>query len=107
MSSDDTSILIRLPSELKAMYRSLCDSRGVTVSSELRSFMIEQINLATIPDNSIKLSDAHEGVSSVKATRAPYRSHKHAKQAKLHLTETQSAIKASQARKKTKKPKKR
>ena len=47
--SDDATIIIRLPPELKVLYQTLCRTRGVTIGDELRGFMIGEIDKATKP----------------------------------------------------------
>lgn len=48
MASDDVTLLIRLPPELKTMYQALCKSRKVSVSERLRQFMISEITGASL-----------------------------------------------------------
>lgn len=40
---DETTLLIKLPPELKASFQGLCKFRGVTVSAELRRFMADEV----------------------------------------------------------------
>lgn len=40
---DETTLLIKLPPELKGAFQGLCKARGVTVSAELRRFMADQL----------------------------------------------------------------
>lgn len=47
MAVDDERLLIRLPSELKGLFQWLCQSRGVTVSEELRRFMADEVAKST------------------------------------------------------------
>jgi hypothetical protein len=42
-NSDETTLLIKLPPELKASFQGLCKFRGVSVSSELRRFMADEV----------------------------------------------------------------
>ena len=46
--NDETTLVIRLPSDLKGSFQGLCKARGVTVSEELRRFIADSIaNAAT------------------------------------------------------------
>lgn len=40
---DETTLLIKLPPELKASFQGLCKFRGVSVSAELRRFMADEV----------------------------------------------------------------
>lgn len=39
----ETTLLIKLPPELKAAFQGLCKARGVPVSAELRRFMADEL----------------------------------------------------------------
>lgn len=41
--NDETTLVIRLPSDLKGSFQGLCKARGVSVSEELRRFMADSI----------------------------------------------------------------
>jgi hypothetical protein len=41
--TDETTLVIRLPSDLKGSFQGLCKARGVSVSEELRRFMADSI----------------------------------------------------------------
>lgn len=41
---DETTLLIKLPPELKASFQGLCKFRGVSVSAELRRFMADEVS---------------------------------------------------------------
>lgn len=46
--NDETTLVIRLPSDLKGSFQGLCKARGVSVSEELRRFIADSIaNAAT------------------------------------------------------------
>lgn len=57
MVKDETTLLIKLPPELKGAFQGLCKARGVSVSSELRRFMADQLNNATKGIGSAKTLD--------------------------------------------------
>lgn len=103
---DETTLLIKLPSDLKMLYQALCKSKGagITVSSELRNFMRSQIAEATMPQATArKPKNDVLSPSSDKPVQQPRQSYKNAVQADLELTDTvSSAIKAAANRKKTK-----
>lgn len=44
----DIMLPIRLPAELKYMFQTLCKTRGVSVSAELRRLMIQEISQSAI-----------------------------------------------------------
>lgn len=46
MISDETTLVIRLPSDLKGSFQGLCKARGVTVSEELRRFIADTVSNA-------------------------------------------------------------
>lgn len=48
MTSDETTLVIRLPSDLKGSFQGLCKARGVSVSEELRRFIADSISNAAI-----------------------------------------------------------
>ncbi len=79
--SDNATIVIRLPPELKLLYQTLCKTRGVTISDELRGFMIGEIDKATKP-----LIDARKMPKAQKAHK-PQKKAKTPQQAKLELEE--------------------
>ena len=106
-NTDETTLLIKLPPELKASFQGLCKFRGVSVSAELRRFMADEVaNTAhgmTTTDNS-EPSHARVTLPKVVPTRKSY---KDAIQADLELTDAKtSAINAANARKKKKSRKK-
>lgn len=41
--ANETTLLIKLPPELKASFQGLCKFRGVAVSAELRRFMADEV----------------------------------------------------------------
>lgn len=47
MLNNDTTMLIKLPSDLKGAYQGLCKARGVSVSEELRRFMADEVKAST------------------------------------------------------------
>jgi uncharacterized protein (DUF2384 family) len=46
MATNDTTMLIKLPAELKGSFQGLCKARGVNVSEELRRFMADEVTSA-------------------------------------------------------------
>lgn len=48
MANDDTTLLLRLPIDLKGSFQGLCNARGVSVSEELRRFMADEVASAAI-----------------------------------------------------------
>lgn len=110
---DETTLLIKLPPELKASFQGLCKFRGVSVSAELRRFMADEVaNTAhgmTTRDKSLPKKPSHARVSLPKPDKVVThrKSYKDAVQAELVLpSATQSAINASNKRKKAKSSKK-
>ena len=111
-NSDETTLLIKLPPELKASFQGLCKFRGVSVSAELRRFMADEVaNTAhgmTTRDKSLpeKPSHARVGLSAVSEVPKHRNSYKNAIQADLGLDNAAaSAINAAKSRKKSKKKK--
>lgn len=45
--TEDTTLVIRLPSDLKGSFQGLCKARGVSVSEELRRFIADSIANST------------------------------------------------------------
>lgn len=109
---DETTLLIKLPPELKASFQGLCKFRGVSVSAELRRFMADEVagtahgmTTADIPKKPLNAHTAVLKTSKVSTTRKSY---KDAVQADLDLSsDVSSAINAAENRKKTKNRKKR
>lgn len=52
--SEETTLLIKLPKDLKVLYQALCKTNGVTVSSQLRDFIRSEISYATMPQNAAR-----------------------------------------------------
>ena len=112
----ETTLLIKLPPELKASFQGLCKFRGVSVSAELRRFMADEVSKTAEGmttnsklDVSVSEKPSHARVPIPTSTSAvvPKKSFKDAVQAELVLpSATQSAINASNSRKKAKKRKK-
>lgn len=108
---DETTLLIKLPPELKASFQGLCKFRGVSVSAELRRFMADEVAKTahgmTTTDNP-KLSHARVSLPKVDTTRKSY---KDAVQANLELNDAASSAINAKAnrdkRKQTNKKKKR
>lgn len=102
--SEETTLLIKLPKDLKVLYQALCKTKGVTVSSELRDFMRSQISYATMPQSvARKPQNAVLSPSKPKVVPNTRQSYKDAVQADLGLNDTAaSAIKAKAARDKRK-----
>ena len=108
---DETTLLIKLPPELKASFQGLCKFRGVSVSEELRRFMADEVSKTargmTTSDKPEKRSHARVSIPTTVSTVVPKKSFKDAVQAELVLpSAAQSAINASNSRKKAKKRKK-
>jgi hypothetical protein len=108
---DETTLLIKLPPELKASFQGLCKFRGVSVSEELRRFMADEVTGTahgmTTRDKPEKLSHARVSVPSVDKVAMPRKSFKDAVQADLELpSAVSSAINATKSRNKAKKRKK-
>lgn len=111
---DETTLLIKLPPELKASFQGLCKFRGVSVSAELRRFMADEVSKTadgmTTKDSIKPDKPSHARVSLPKPDKVVThrKSYKDAVQADLDLPdETITAIKAAERRKKAKKTKKR
>ena len=109
----ETTLLIKLPPELKASFQGLCKFRGVSVSAELRRFMADEVASTahgmTTKDKSQPKKPSHARVSLPKPDKVVthIKSYKDAVQAELVLpSATQSAINASNKRKKAKSRKK-
>lgn len=99
---NETTLLIKLPPELKASFQGLCKFRGVAVSVELRRFMADEVARTaegmTTHDKPSKAAQALGTIPKVVSTR---KSFKNAVQADLELIDAKaSAINASRKRKK-------
>ena len=108
---NETTLLIKLPPELKASFQGLCKFRGVSVSEELRRFMADEVSGTTdgmaTRDKPVKPSHARVAIPNVVKVSVPRKSFKDAVQADLELpTVLNSAINASNKRKKHKTRKK-
>ncbi len=106
-NSDETTLLIKLPPELKASFQGLCKFRGVSVSAELRRFMADEVAKTadgmTTKDKPKNVINARQVVSNPSKVVRHQKSFKNAVQADLALPSTaQSAINASNKRKKAK-----
>lgn len=104
---DETTLLIKLPPELKASFQGLCKFRGVSVSEELRRFMADEVSKTargmTTKDKPEKPSHARVSISKPVVLSVPKKSFKNAVQADLQLPSTlKSAVNASNKRKKPK-----
>ena len=103
---DETTLLIKLPPDLKAAFQGLCKSRGVAVSAELRRFMADEL-AETVKGMTTKPTDALQSPQSVDKVLQVRQSYKDAVQADLELVDTKaSAINAASKRKKAKSRKK-
>lgn len=102
--SEETTLLIKIPKDLKLLYQALCKAKGVTVSSQLRDFIRSEISYATMPQNPArKPQNDVLSPSTDKPVQQPRQSYKNAVQADLVLNDTAaSAIKAKAARDKRK-----
>ena len=105
---NETTLLIKLPPELKASFQGLCKFRDVAVSVELRRFMADEVARTaqgmTTHDKPLNAVQTRAIVPKVVSTR---KSFKNAVQADLELTDAKaSAINASKKRKKPNKRKK-
>ena len=108
---DETTLLIKLPPELKASFQGLCKFRGVSVSEELRRFMADEVSKTargmTTVDKPDKPSHARVTLPKVVKVSVPKKSFKNAVQADLVLpSAAESAINASNKRKSQKSRKK-
>ena len=104
-NSDETTLLIKLPPDLKASFQGLCKFRGVSVSAELRRFMADEV-AKTTKGMTTKPTDAPQTPLTPKRIPTQRKSYKNAVQANLELSETaSSAINAANSRKKSKKKK--
>lgn len=108
-NSDETTLLIKLPPELKASFQGLCKFRGVSVSAELRRFMADEVSRTadgmTTKDNIKPDKPSHARVSLPKPDKVVThrKSYKNAIQADLELNDAvSSAINAKAARDKKK-----
>lgn len=108
---DETTLLIKLPPELKASFQGLCKFRGVSVSEELRRFMADEVSgtahgMTTI-DKPIKPSHARVRVTSTNKVVSQQKSYKNAIQGDLVLSvAAKSAMNAEKVRSKNKTKKK-
>lgn len=105
---DETTLLIKLPPELKASFQGLCKFRGVSVSEELRRFMADEVSRTARGMTTVdKPSYARETLPKAVKVSVPKKSFKNAVQADLVLPSAiESAINASNKRKKPKSHKK-
>jgi len=113
--SNETTLLIKLPSDLKISFQGLCKSRGVSVSAELRRFMIDQVTgvsyATTIKNKPIqkpseKPSHARVTVKESNPVSLQQKSYKDAIQGDLELSDAaKSAMNASNSRNKKKRKK--
>ena len=98
-NSDETTLLIKLPPELKASFQGLCKFRGVSVSAELRRFMADEVaNTAdgmTTKDKPKNVINARQVASNPSKVVRHQKSFKNAVQGDLELT---NAIKAASNR---------
>ena len=106
---DETTLLIKLPPELKASFQGLCKFRGVSVSAELRRFMADEVSRTahgmTTKDKPQPKKLSHARVSLPKSDNVVTikKSYKDAVQAELVLNDVAaSAINAKAARDKRK-----
>lgn len=114
---DETSLLIKLPPELKASFQGLCKFRNVSVSAELRRFMADEVAKTargmTTKDNPDSQKPSHARVSLPKPDKVVThrKSYKDAVQANLELNDAASSAINAKAnrdkRKQTNKKKKR
>ncbi|WP_199509024.1 hypothetical protein [Psychrobacter sp. bablab_jr014] len=101
-NSDETTLLIKLPPDLKASFQGLCKFRGVSVSAELRRFMADEV-AKTTTGMTTKPTDATQTPLTPKRIPKQRKSYKNAVQADLELSDTvSSAINAAKKRKNAK-----
>lgn len=110
-NSDETTLLIKLPPELKASFQGLCKFRGVSVSAELRRFMADEVAKTadgmTTKDKPKNVINARQVVSNPSKVVRHQKSFKNAVQADFELVDAKtSAINAANKRKKAKSRKK-
>lgn len=86
--SEETTLLIKIPKDLKVLYQALCKTKGVTVSSQLRDFIRSEISYATMPQNPARKPqiDARTMPKPKKVSK-PQKQAKKPQQAKLGLEE--------------------
>jgi hypothetical protein len=107
-------LMLRLPSDLKAMFSTLCESEGVTVSSKIKAMMINELNqklisvkLQTIPKSmprkqknvSVSLSDDIQATTLPQNTQTHLKTQNSAVSVDLVKNPMQSAINAKNKRK--------
>ena len=85
---DETTLLIKLPPELKASFQGLCKFRGVSVSAELRRFMADEV--AKTADGMTTRDNQNLSNQPPSSKRLPkhIKSHKNAVQANLGLSDS-------------------
>lgn len=106
-NSDETTLLIKLPPELKASFQGLCKFRGVSVSAELRRFMADQVagtahGMTTADSHSVNNKPLNTPVSLPTTNKAALhrRSYKDAIQGDLGLSSPlKKATKATKKKK--------
>lgn len=81
---DETTLLIKLPPELKAAFQGLCKARGVPVSVELRRFMADEL-ANTVKGMTTKPIDAPQSRGKGEKVQGERKSYKDAMQADLVL----------------------
>ena len=79
---DETTLLIKLPPELKAAFQGLCKARGVPVSAELRRFMADEL-ANTVKGMTTKPIDTPQSCGKGKKVQGERKSYKDAVQADL------------------------
>lgn len=85
--SDETTLLIKLPPELKAAFQGLCKARSVPVSAELRRFMADEL-ANSVKDMTTKPSDVPHTDENHRKVQGKRKSYKDAVQADLELSTT-------------------
>lgn len=83
---DETTLLIKLPPELKAAFQGLCKARGVPVSVELRRFMADEL-ANTVKGMTTKLTDEPQRHEKGVKVQGELRSYKDAVQEDLALSD--------------------
>jgi hypothetical protein len=86
---DETTLLIKLPPELKAAFQGLCKARRVSVSAELRRFMADEL-ASTVKGMTTKPIDTPQSRGKGEKVQGERKSYKDAVQDDLALNDDTS-----------------
>jgi hypothetical protein len=70
---EETTLLFKLPPDLKISFQGLCKHRGVSVSEELRRFMIEQVSGSSQSVASKKPTKGNASSTKLVAPQKPFK----------------------------------